>query len=78
VVKAGRYGTRSKETLGSGRCGTRSTLRGELSSARSSLSAHPLVSISVWASKNYVDRKRVGIWGWVSHDFLMHVILMLQ
>jgi hypothetical protein len=51
-------------------------LRGELSSVRVSvfffsfapyILAHPLFFISVWASKNYVDPGRVGIWGWVSH-----------
>ena len=32
----------------------------------------------IWAAKDYVDPKRIGIWGWVSTSFLSQAYLHLN
>ena len=55
-------------TWGSGKRGIKSTLHGACSVllfSNSFLHAEVIVISSIWAGKDYVDPKRIGIWGWV-------------
>ena len=49
---------------GSGKLGIKSTLHGVFC-VSSCLPAKGIVIPRIWAGKDYVDPKRIGIWGWV-------------
>ena len=77
ATRAVHCATRSRATLASGRCATRSTRHGKSSLLRRQHRPPPgrlvinlkkifsRVRCSLWAEKDYVDPKRIGIWGWV-------------